>query len=85
MNGDVKDVLRKYFSSQLLVEFSDEIDEDSDLFQLGLLDSYSYIELIRFVETEFDLQFSDEEVLDEVMTSFLGIVDLVRGKLAVRA
>jgi|HubBroStandDraft_6_1064221.scaffolds.fasta_scaffold2710059_2 acyl carrier protein len=80
MEDRVQQVIKTYLSSQLLVEFNGGIDGDTDLFQRGLLDSYSYIELIRFLEQEFGLRFSNDEMLSNIEVSLNGIVDLVNHK-----
>jgi acyl carrier protein len=77
------ELLKKYLSEELLISFETDVDEDSDLFQLGFLDSYSYIKLIRFIETTFDLQFEAEEMLSTVTTSLSGLVMLIEQKKGV--
>jgi acyl carrier protein len=80
MEEQIQQLVKAYLSSELLVEFKGGIDGDTDLFQRGLLDSYSYIELIRFLEQQFGLQFSNEEMLSNIEVSLNGIVDLVNEK-----
>jgi acyl carrier protein len=81
----VKEAIRNFLTKDLLVEFDNDVDDDSDLFQLGLIDSYAYIELIRFVEREFAIRFTDEEILSNVMVSLSGISTLVSDKLRASA
>ncbi|OHX14647.1 acyl carrier protein [Chromobacterium sphagni] len=73
----MQEKISQFLSERLLIEFGGDIDADSDLFQLGLMDSQAYIELIQFVEKEFGLRFTDEEVLSNVLVSLSGIVSLV--------
>jgi acyl carrier protein len=79
---EAKTTVKEFLAEQLLIEFTADVDEDSDLFQLGLMDSYSYIELIKFLEKEFSLNFTNEEVLSNVVVSIAGIVALVSEKKA---
>lgn len=82
MEREAKTTVKEFLAEQLLIEFTADVDEDSDLFQLGLMDSYSYIELIKFLEKEFSLNFTNEEVLSNVVVSIAGIVALVSEKKA---
>lgn len=72
----MKEKIERFLSQRLLIEFGGEIDEHSDLFQLGLMDSQAYIDLIRFVEKELGVKFSDDEILSNVLVSLSGIVEL---------
>jgi acyl carrier protein len=76
----VEETIKKFLSSQLLIEFNGDIDDESDLFELGVIDSYAYVELIRFLEREFDLRFTNEEILSNVVVSVAGMVSLVAHK-----
>lgn len=80
-------IVKRYLSERLLIEFDGEsgVDADSDLFQLGLMDSQAYVELIQFIEREFGLRFTDEELLSNVVVSLSGIVSLVSGAMDERA
>lgn len=77
----MEETIKAFLAEQLLIDFAHEIDRDSDLFQLGLLDSYTYVELLRFIESRFAIKFSDEEILSNVMVSLSGIVALVAEKM----
>jgi acyl carrier protein len=85
VEGKVKETIRVFLTAHLLIEFDDDIDADSDLFQLGVMDSFSYIETIRFIEKEFAVKFSNEEMLTNVMVSLSGMTSLVSKKLAEEA
>ena len=76
--------IRAFLSQQLLVDFNGDVSADSDLFELGLMDSHGYIELIRFIELEFALKFTDDEILSNIMFSLSGITKLISTKRAGR-
>ena len=81
-NLDAAAKLKSYLERQLLVEFGSEVDESSDLFRLGLIDSYAYIEVLRFIESEFQVSFTEEEMLLEVEVSLAGLAALAERKMA---
>jgi acyl carrier protein len=78
----VEEQIRRFVAAQLLVDFDGEINDSSDLFQLGLLDSFGYIQLIKFAETTFGVAFTTEEMLLNVVVSVDGMASLVRSKHA---
>jgi len=80
----VEETIKAFLAAHLLIDFTGDVDDNSDLFQLGLMDSYTYIELIRFVETAFALKFTNDEILSNVMVSLAGITLLVSEKMAVQ-
>jgi acyl carrier protein len=76
------DKIKSFLTQRLLVEFGGDVTDDSDLFQLGLIDSYAYIELIRFLESEFSLKISDEELLSNVMVSVSSMIAWLGDKVS---
>lgn len=55
--------------------------KDSDaLLQNGVIDSMGILEVVEFLETAFDLQFSDDELLPENFESILRLAAFVEEK-----
>lgn len=75
-------LIRIFLEQSLLVDFEEGVDSDSDLFRLGLIDSYGYIEIIRFIESAFDVTFKDSELLLDIETSLRGLASLAVRKQA---
>lgn len=78
----VEEQIRRFLAELLLIDFDGDINDSSDLFQLGLLDSFSYIQLIKFAETTFRVVFTPEEMLLNMVASVDGMASLVRSKHA---
>ena len=57
------DQIRTFLENQCLFEFNDEITQETNLFKEGLMDSYSFIELINYLENNFDVKFQQHELL----------------------
>jgi len=76
----MKEVIKEYLSREALVDFDGDIDEYTDLFQAGIMDSHSYIHMIRFLESTFDIRFTEEELLSGVTATVAGLVELVEDK-----
>ncbi len=77
----MRQTIRHFLSDRYLIIFDEDVDDDSNLFQLGYIDSYGYIELVRFLEKEFGLTVSDEEMLTNVLVTCSSIVAYVERKL----
>lgn len=74
--------LTDYLEESFMFEFSDEITQQSDLFKAGIIDSYGYIKLIKYLQTEFGVTFSEEEILDNIFVSLQSLAECLERKLA---
>ncbi|MBC2858665.1 phosphopantetheine-binding protein [Stappia sp. 28M-7] len=79
------DKIRDFIEEQFLIEFDDSFPEDSDLFKEGVMDSFGYVQLIRFLEQEFDIRFTEQEMTGDVLVSLVQIRETVARKVAERA
>lgn len=79
-----KDIIRTFLEETFLFKFGDPVGETSDLFKEGVIDSYGYIELVRFLEREFAITLSDEELLSNVLVSLDDMAAFVEQRLAAR-
>jgi acyl carrier protein len=73
--------IKQYLSQHFLVDFSKDANEDTDLFEQGFIDSYGYVELVSFLETQFKIRFTDEELISRELRSLSSIVAMVEKKL----
>ncbi|WP_437624446.1 phosphopantetheine-binding protein [Sorangium sp. So ce1151] len=64
-----------------LFTFNEEINESTDLFKAGIVDSFGYVQLITFLQKNFQITFSNNELLSNVLTSLSAIVATVEAKL----
>jgi len=74
--------IRHAMEEIFLFEFNGEITEESDLFKLGVMDSFGYLQLMHYIEEEFSFQFTEQELLSDVPVSLAGIVKLVSHHMA---
>ena len=73
--------VKHFLTDTFLFDFDDQITHDSDLFKLGIIDSLGYIKLIRYLEKEFHIEFSEEDFMSNVLVSFDSIVAYVENAL----
>ncbi|WP_221888448.1 acyl carrier protein [Paenibacillus popilliae] len=78
---ELKGEIFDYMNETFLLEFNDNITEGTDLFKAGIIDSFGYLKLITFLENEFHIKFSEDEILDNVFVSFSDIVNCISRKL----
>lgn len=78
----MSDKIRDYIEQQFLIEFDESFPEDADLFKEGIMDSFGYVQLCRFLEKEFGIQFSEGEMTGNILTSLTRIREFVRQKTA---
>ncbi|MER5556852.1 acyl carrier protein [Streptomyces sp. NPDC002793] len=69
---------------QFLVEFGEELTAESDLFKTGVIDSFGYVQLLGSIEKEFSIQLTDEDFLQNILTSLQSIDAFVAKKIAER-
>lgn len=77
----MREIVKKFMRENFLIEFDGKINEDSDLFRLGVINSIGYIKLIDFLEQEFNIKFSEEEILSNVFVTFSSMLQCVEKKL----
>ncbi|MBB4893127.1 acyl carrier protein [Streptomyces olivoverticillatus] len=74
--------IRQFVEERFLIDFGGEVTAESDLFKAGVIDSFGYIQLMSFLEDEFSLRITDEEILGNIFVSLDGIDAFVAAKLA---
>jgi acyl carrier protein len=76
----VKEKIEKYVLQTAYAE-SDVIVEDTMLFKEGYFDSMGFIMLLSFIDEEFGLKVSDDELLEENFESINAITEFIFRKL----
>lgn len=64
----MKEIISNYIKSKYGVKKSKNI-YDTSLFNSGIIDSIRFLDLITFLETEFDLRIEGDELLPEYFDS----------------
>lgn len=77
---DPRSILARYLESQLLIELGAEIGPETNLFEAGVLDSFGLIELVKFIEKEFSISITDDEIASPALASLAGMAELVARK-----
>lgn len=70
--------IRDYISREFIMGLSDaKLGDDDNFIEAGIVDSYGLIEIITFVESEFSIQLTDEDLVSPDLTTIAGLSRLV--------
>jgi acyl carrier protein len=62
----MKDQIRTYLMDNILLGSADQLVADNDSFlEKGIIDSTGILELVSYVEDEFDIEVADEELIPD--------------------
>lgn len=71
--------VRKFLSEAYQVN-PDDLSVDTNLIEAGIVDSSGILELIDFLETEFSILVSDEEIADDHFETIQNILNFIESK-----
>lgn len=80
--SSVTDRIAAYIEAQFLVTYGEDFTAVTNLFEAGIMDSFGYVQLINFIQTEFGITLDDDAILTSVMVSLQRMADAVTASLA---
>ena len=78
--SEIVEKIRYYISDHFLVDFDDEINDYTDLFKAGIIDSFGFIELVVFLEKNFNVKFKVEELVSNGLNSIKNMTAIIINK-----
>jgi D-alanine--poly(phosphoribitol) ligase subunit 2 len=72
---DKKSLLLDYIKQEFLRNPKAEINEDVDLFSSGIIDSLGVLQLVSYIDEQFNVSIPDEDVLYDNFSSIRVLVD----------
>ena len=77
----IEEKIKAYLAAACLINFDGSgVDKNTDLFQTGLIDSYGFVELVVFLEREFAIKVTDDDLVSVPFNSVNELVTYVREK-----
>jgi acyl carrier protein len=73
------EVLKQFIKDELVPNL-DDLDEKQSLLEGGILDSLRIMKLVTFIETKFDMQVTDEELVPDNFETLISISELISHK-----
>lgn len=76
-----RDRVKAFLERELMVTFGEaDVLDDTNLFEEGIIDSFAFVQLVTFLEAEFRIKFTDEEIAKQPLTSLNGICRVLEDK-----
>ena len=76
-NPEIAAAIRKYLDSAV-GPVMNEISNDAPLLDDGVIDSFAVLDLMDFLEHQFEIKFEDEDVTQENFQSVVAITQLIK-------
>jgi len=80
---NTKTILREFISENFLFGNGQALEDDTNLFENGIIDSTGIIELISFLEMKFKISIEDEELITDNFSNLNSIGLFLQRKTAV--
>lgn len=78
---ETKGQIRKFITETFLFDAGDvSLGDDESLLDTGVIDSTGVLELVAFIENEFNIEVKDEELIPENFDSLTKIVQYLKMK-----
>jgi acyl carrier protein len=74
---DMKEIIRQYVIDEYVDEEGLEINYDTPLISGGIVDSFSMVSLLRFLEHKYNIKIPNEKATPEAFDTVNNIVKLV--------
>lgn len=73
--------IKQYLVTHTVADFNGSETADTDLFEEGFIDSFGFIELVKYLEKEFQIKFTDNELISNQLNTLNNITSMVQSKL----
>ena len=78
----IEKILLKYFTNNIAdIKKLKNISKDKSLVELGYLDSFAVIDMVTFIEKEWNIKIEDNEITKKYMGSINKMVALIKQKI----
>ena len=78
---EIRDQIRNFIADNFMMgKNPDDLGDSDSLLDKGIIDSTGVLELIGFLEENYNIQISDEELVPENLDSVVRLVNFVNGK-----
>lgn len=78
---NIEGKVREFISNNFLLHDDDsELNPEASLLEAGVIDSTGVLELVSFIETEFNFQIGEDEIIPENLDTINNIVNFIHQK-----
>jgi len=75
--AEIETALLDFFREHFLVEIGTDFESDTNLFAAHIIDSFGFIELVRFIESRFNVTLQESDLTGGELTSIDGMTGLI--------
>ena len=77
--------LKEFVINNFMFGQGDSLENDTDFFDKGIIDSTGTLELVSFIEENYDISVLDNELIKDNFSSLVKVNNYINSKLALRA
>lgn len=81
MSSDQKAKIKTFIIENFLFGNADGLNDDTSFLEEGIIDSTGVLELITFLEEEFEIKVEDDELIPENLDSINNVTNFLKTKL----
>lgn len=79
--SEIRDKVRAFIVENFLFGNDQGLNDDISFLDEGIIDSTGILELVSFLEEEFDISVEDDEILPENLDSITNVVTYLERKI----
>ena len=79
--SETRDKIREFIIENFLFGNDQSLNDDISFLDEGIIDSTGILELVSFLEEEFDISVEDEEIVPENLDSIKNVVSYLERKM----
>lgn len=79
--SETRDKIRAFIMENFLFGNDQGLNDDTSFLDEGIIDSTGILELVSFLEEEFDISVEDDEILPENLDSIKNVVAYLERKM----
>ena len=82
---NLKEIIRNFIIESFIFDDSgDKLDNGQSFLETGIIDSTGMLELVSFIEEQYNITMEDEELIPENLDSVNNVVNYITNKLGSR-
>ena len=79
---NIKEQLKEFIVTNFMVEIDGNFSDEDSFLENNIIDSTGVLELVMFLEENYDIKVEDEELIPENLDSFNNLNQYIERKLA---
>ena len=79
----VEKEIRNFIEENFILDGNDNLSAEDSLLEKGIIDSTGVLELVAFIEENYNFKIKDEELIPENLDSIKNISRFIQGRLEV--